>query len=585
VQAEEQPREVARWRPVAVVLGLVAVLQAAFLFATRNDPLFRAPDLDEAYYHIWARSLAEGQGDFQGPYFLAPLYPHALAALYRLGGPNPFAARVVQTLLGLAAVLLVFALGRKIFGRTAGIAAAALLGLCGPLVFYEGLLLVEVLYLVLVLAALAALLLPAWPPLVRGAVTGGLLGLAALGRATALIAVPVAILTLWRGPAWAGGLRPKRRRMPATLACVLACALVLFPVCWRNARLGGGFVLTTNGGVNLAAGNFAGATGRFHAPEGVRFFDTRLPPNASPHAPLPPDVARTVLTVRGAAGTERAADSHAWTQQVSRWVREHPGDALVLLVRKFGLVLQAREETHLESFGFHRARLLPLRCFPVDFGWLWPLAALGGWIAWREKQREAGIVAAFGIAMLLPCLLFFVSSRYRLAAAPMLAVFAGGGAAWLFHMVRARAWRPLGAALVPVAALAGLVHVGSAAPAAQRSWEFAQMAARSYALGDLAGAITAQEEAARLAPQSAAAQLDLARYWSERGTPADWTRAEALLRGTARRWPGRADVPYLLGTLLVRQGRVDEARAAWQEALRIDPQFEPARERLRDMPR
>jgi cytochrome c-type biogenesis protein CcmH/NrfG len=359
----------------------------------------------------------------------------------------------------------------------------------------------------------------------------------------------------------------------------------VLPVAVRNARLGGGLVLTTNGGVNLAAGNFPGATGRFHAPQGVRFFRERFLPSADPRAPLPPGVAAIALTVRGAAGSESAADSRAWTRLVVDWVRAHPGEFGSLLLRKTWLLLQAHEEAHLESFNYQRARLVSLRLFPVDFGWLWPLAALGGWRAWRERRRETWVAAGFALAMLLPCLVFFVSSRYRLAAAPMVALFAGNGVAWLAATVRSRDWRRFGVALAAVAALAAIVRVGGATPPSQRGWENAQMAARLYALGDLEGAIATQSQAAALLPALPDVQVDLARYWSERGTPADLARAEALLRDTARRAPTQAVVPFVLGTILVRQGRVDEARAAWRQALAIDPAYEPARARLRDIPR
>jgi 4-amino-4-deoxy-L-arabinose transferase-like glycosyltransferase len=568
-------------RLALLVLVAAATLHGAFVALTYTDPLFRAPDLDEAYNHLWARSLSEGQGDFRGPYFVAPLYPHALALLYRLCGPQPLVARSVQTALGALATLLVFGLGKRLFGHGAGLAAALLMVFFGPLVFYEGLLLVEVLFLVLVLGALAVLLLPRRYPLACGALAGALLGLAALGRATALLALPVAVAAIGWNRDHASGLHVRRQAWRAAVACVLACGAVLFPVALRNARLGGGFVLTSNFGVNLAAGNYPGATGRFHAPPGVRFFQEHYLPSAEPRATLPPGIAATALTVTGAAGTARAADSRAWTQLVRQWAGAHPLDCAALLWRKVWLLCQAHEEAHLESYSFQQARLPALRLFPVDFGWLWPLAALGGWRAWRARRSSTWVVAGFAVALLLPCVIFFVSARYRLAAAPMVALFAGHGLAWLARCVRVRAWRSVSIALVVVAALAVLVRAGGATTAEQRGWEDAQMAARLYALGDLSGAIALQEQAAALLPRSPEVQVDVARYWSERGTPADLERAERLLRDTARAAPDRALVPFVLGTILVRAGRAEEARAAWQQALVIDPAFEPARARLR----
>src|SRR6185436_16131929 len=122
-----------RFVPLFACIAAATLLRAVFLITTRHDPAFSIPDLDEAFYHLWARSLAERQGDFQGPYFVGPLYPHAVSWLYRLFGPDPFAVRVVQGVFGVAVVALVWSLGRRLFGGAAGIAAAVLVTLYGPL--------------------------------------------------------------------------------------------------------------------------------------------------------------------------------------------------------------------------------------------------------------------------------------------------------------------------------------------------------------------------------------------------------------------------------------------------------------------
>jgi tetratricopeptide (TPR) repeat protein len=270
-----------------------------------------------------------------------------------------------------------------------------------------------------------------------------------------------------------------------------------------------------------------------------------------------------------------------WLRLGWDWIRDHPLDFLLLEVRKVWLLLQEQEVTHLESFGFHRGRLSSMRLFVVGFSWILPLAALGLWRAQRERLRGAGILAGFVTALLLPNLIFFVTSRYRLAAVPGLALLAGLGAVTLIAWLRAEAWRKLALAAVPLVALFAVARSAGAPSTGEFAWQNAQMAHRFAVLGDLDAAIGSQEEAVRLLPDDARPRVELARYRSERGAPGDFEHAESLLREAVPRLPDRPDVPFLLGVVLVRQGRIDEARAAWQRALEIDPDYEPARARLR----
>jgi 4-amino-4-deoxy-L-arabinose transferase-like glycosyltransferase len=553
---------------VAAVAGLRLVLLAT----ARADPVFRVPYLDSAFYDTWARSLAAGHGDFQGPYFLAPLYPHLLAALYRVAGPDPWNARILQSVLGVATALLVLVLGRRLFGPGSARLAVVLYGLYGPLAFYENLLVLESWLVALAFASVCAALLLPGPRLVRGATSGALLGLATLARPTALVALPVVLLAL--RPAG----RPRRDR--SVLACVAATLLVLAPVVARNLRMGGGLVVATNGGVNFYAGNNPQANGRFREPPGLRFF--RDPTFvAARSADLPPAVAARALTVRAVAGDESAADSGAWTRRAIDWMAAHPVHAAGLLLRKVWLVLQAREIPQIESYAFHAGRIGALRAFGVDFGWLWPLAALGLWCARRERLPGWRLLAGLGAALLVPCLVFFVTERYRLAIVPVAALFAGLGGLRLLGLARRGPRRHLAIALAALAPIALAARSGARPPSGAGGWEQAQMAERLYALGDLEAAIEFQERAARSLPQRFEPALNLALYWSERARPGDGERALALLRRLAERWPREAVVQHNLGLVARDQGQLDTAREAWRRALAADPGFEPARMELR----
>jgi cytochrome c-type biogenesis protein CcmH/NrfG len=111
----------------------------------------------------------------------------------------------------------------------------------------------------------------------------------------------------------------------------------------------------------------------------------------------------------------------------------------------------------------------------------------------------------------------------------------------------------------------------------------AQMAERSYTLGDLDATIRQQEEAARRLPRRPEVGLNLALYLAERQEAGDLERAEALLRNLVRNDPAQPRFLYALGTILAQQNELDEARRAWEEALRLDPRFTPARDALRSL--
>lgn len=565
------------WWDVAWI-ALVVLSRAALLFGARSDPVFRIPYLDGAFYHTWARSLATHEGDFQGPYFLGPLYPYGVAFLYALAHPDPWFVRCAQSALGVLDGVLILFVGRRIFGVLASRVAVVLYAGYGPLVFYENLLVMESLTTTLVFAALALAVVPhrgiAW----RAALVGGLVGLAGLGRPTFLLALP-AVLAAWHEVRSKGERPAAARFTPVALTSTLACLLVVLPVVVRNARLGGGIEITTNGGVNFYAGNNPQANGRFHEPPGVRFFRDPVLTSAA-QAALPAAVASRALTVRAVAGTAEAANSKLWFDRAFAWIRSQPGAAFGLVLRRAWLVLQAREIAQIESYEFHARRLGVLHPFIVDCGWLWPLALLGGGCAARRRRIGWRGIAVFGLAMLVPCLVFFVTSRYRAAAVPALVLLAGYGVQELVGWVHSHAWRTLllaGLVVVPVAVLA---RTGARPPRGAEGWGNAQMAERLYASGDLTGAISYQERAVAQLPDRWEPALNLALYRSERGSASDVDEAIEKLGALARRWPREPWVAYNLGLLLEQRGRMPEARAAWRAALAADPTFEPARSRL-----
>jgi tetratricopeptide (TPR) repeat protein len=104
------------------------------------------------------------------------------------------------------------------------------------------------------------------------------------------------------------------------------------------------------------------------------------------------------------------------------------------------------------------------------------------------------------------------------------------------------------------------------------------LAALRERAGDLDGAIALYERALARDPGNAIAANDLAFALGREGHELE--RALALVAGALAREPGRAAFHDTRGFLLIALGRPREARAALEEALRLDPQSAAARRHL-----
>jgi hypothetical protein len=360
---------------------------------------------------------------------------------------------------------------------------------------------------------------------------------------------------------------------------LLGWLLALAPMLAHNASHGALWTLTTNAGVNFYAGNNPESRGRFRPPPGIAFFANV--PQTSEGGRLPPALARRQLTTEAVAGTAHAADSAAWMRRSLDWMRSEPVRFGWLLLRKVGLVLQGREIGQIESPAYQRQRLPWLRVFWVGWSLLLPLAFVGAWLGWRQPDNRpvARTWTLLVVMLLLPCVLFFVTARYRLVAVPFASLLAGMALTLLLDLWRRRRrafWGWIGALVILVAG----TRIGARPAASAAGWENAQMAERLYASGDLQQAIRYQEVAARQLPGRREIVLNLALYWSERAAEGDLRRAEHTLRLLAQAHPDDAVVLFNWASLLQQTGEAGRARQVYRRVLEIEPSFEAARRNL-----
>jgi hypothetical protein len=166
---------------------------------------------DGFYYHAQANLLADGHG-FANPFVWRdahrviptathpPLYPLALATSSVLGATSFLAHKIVSCLIGVAAVIVIALVGRRIGGPRAGLIAAVLAAAYPNLWVIDGLILSEGLFAVTIgLAVLAAYRFHDRPTSGNAFLVGAAIAAAALTRGegiflVVLLAVPLVVI-------------------------------------------------------------------------------------------------------------------------------------------------------------------------------------------------------------------------------------------------------------------------------------------------------------------------------------------------------------------------------------------------------
>ncbi|NMB73839.1 MAG: hypothetical protein GYA21_01765 [Myxococcales bacterium] len=401
-----------------------------------------------------------------------PLYPYLVGLTYRLFGPDPRFVFAWQMVLGVLAVLLVFGIARRMFGELCGAVAGVLAALCGPVFYYECLLLRDsvIVFWGLLLVWLWLLALERERPWLwaLGGVAGGM---AVLLKST--FALLLAAMLAW--------LLVRRRREPrallrALLPAVLGFVLALAPAVSRNVAVGAPpFAFASVGTVTFVAANTA------DAPAGEGFFVS------------PAHLARILWESEGrflpALGLTVGTHSN-----VLRW--------LGLLVAKLAYSFHWYEIPVNTDFYVFRT-YAPILRLPVVFGLLGPLALLGMAVFFRRGIHRFWPLLALALVHLLAMLVMHPCSRYRAPMTAALVPFAAAALVWLAGLARAGRLRCLVAALGALLALLLAVNLPSAermrvprpAYLAQPHLFFtAPRADRLAAAGDLRGAAMLVEE-------------------------------------------------------------------------------------------
>ncbi|MFH0774769.1 MAG: glycosyltransferase family 39 protein [bacterium] len=407
---------------VAGLLVLALILRIIYLSHLKvNDPSFYLPPqgTDMLTYHNYALQILSGTFGKE-PYYYGPLYYYFLALVYKIFGIDPYIARLIQIILGVATSLLIYLIAKKVFNKTVALISISISIFYGMFYIHEGVLLMESLVTFLNTLSIFLLLRIEDKPSYKNIAFAGIaIGLSALARANILLFVPFIFIWIF----FNSKLIIHNSKLLRFAFLCLVILLTISPVTIRNYLVSGKFVLiSTNGPVSLWIGNNPYAEGDFQYP--------------------PPSYQKRVSEQIAKKGDV------AYIEEVFRFIKEEPIGYLRLLSEKFLLFWGKGEVENNINYtsqkGYSALFILPIF---IGFGPIASLALLGMILSLRYWRRYL-LLYLFILSFTISTILFFVLSRYRVAFIPILIPFVGFTLYWWHEKIRTKSFQSLLLSLV-----------------------------------------------------------------------------------------------------------------------------------------
>jgi 4-amino-4-deoxy-L-arabinose transferase-like glycosyltransferase len=391
---------------LAAVLVLALLVRIAMLLSLRESVYRGFLWCDEQTYDRWGRALVAGKPF--SIYSLSALPAYVVAGVYRLLGPDPLWVRLLNVGLGVGTCVWLFAIGRRLAGTAAGLAAALAGALYRPFVLLSATALKEPLGIFLFAWFV-------WLALAerdehrpgRALLLGAAAGLLVNVRQNAVLALAVAAPWI----AWELRRRTSSWRAPALALLVLGAgfAAATAPFALANLRGAGRLSPVPLGGFDLYRGNVLEGPTPYYNP--VAFSSTN------------PDTQGVEFAIEASRRVGRtltlAEASSYWSAQVAALAWRHPGAFARRLVDKALAAIHWWEEGDDHSLQFLEDHVPFLRVPMLGFWLVLPLGMAGLVVLALRRDRRAALLLAVVLAYGASMVLVFSNMRVR---APLLVV-------------------------------------------------------------------------------------------------------------------------------------------------------------------
>lgn len=412
-----------------IFLGLIGRIGAALFFG--NEVVELPGTFDQISYHNLALRLVNGHGfTFDQLWWpMTPageptahwsyLYTLYLAGVYRLVGPVPVAARLLQVLIvGILQPYLVYLIGRHVFNETIGLIGAALTVVYSYFVYYSATLMTEPFYITAILAGLYFTIRLAEAEnskdqfkLALG--LGLVFGTAILLRQLFMLLVPVCLLWLiWVRYRQFGQISIK----PVLISCVVIVMMILPFTAFNYMRFGRFVLLNTNAGYAYFWSN--------HPIYGTQF-EPLLPAEKGSYVDLIPEELRYL--------DEAALDQELLRRGIAQVIND-PIRYIRLSLSRIPIYFMfwpSQDSSTISNF----ARV-------SSFGIMWPFMVFGLFYAFFRRSNSQVtsspifLLLLFTVAYTVIHLLSWSLIRYRLPVDAVLLIFAALPIGLLLSRVR-----------------------------------------------------------------------------------------------------------------------------------------------------
>jgi 4-amino-4-deoxy-L-arabinose transferase-like glycosyltransferase len=556
---------------ILVIIFLFAVInRLVYLYGYLNkDPLSKTLILDSHRYDLWAQTIAKGGLFESGAFYQAPVYPYFLSLIYGLTGRSFTSVYIIQMVIGLASILFLFLLAKKYFSERTALISAFLFSFYGTTIFFESKFLPETIAIFVNLFFLLALAycdhkkmkgqklskaLLLW-------MSGILLGLSCLIRPNMLLLLP--LILLWvlfsKTPREADEKASEPEKVPRRLMnasiLLMGSLLIILPITMRNYLESGNFVpVSLNGGITFAQGNNPYAKGIYTPLPGFsgEIFHQR-------------QEERYYAQAEEGRELSDAEVSTFWFRKGWSFIKENPSRWLTLELKKLFYFFDNYEHSLEYSYPVERQYLNILSILP--FGLIISLALLGllASFPWKDK----GPLLLYLLVQVVTVLIFYMSSRYRLPAVPILCLFSGYGVSFLIDLYKKKTLLKILLSLmcVVIVSVVSFIKIGDVYDLEEAS-TYGNLGTAFNASGLLQDALSSFEKQIELDPESAYALFNIGVVLSKMGKEGE---AVSYYERAIKLNPSLTEAYNNLGVILVKWGDCSSAEVLFLKALNIKP--------------